>query len=173
MNMQAPNYVGDPSPTSPGLAVRSTAPAPRGGLAARSNFDPPKPVYGGDPGGTGGGGTAPGTPHVIKRLTFTVLSPAIATDTLVGKSQPIVIAVPDGAKSYEIVSGFLSFPAGGTPGTVPAPPNVAPVGLDEAPKADIKDAAQVQFTVSWTLISNARSAAAGERQTLLIIEFHS
>jgi len=177
--MQTPIYAGT-SASSKAAAV--TKPM----LALGLGVSPPR--YTGDP-GTGSG--QQGAPKVVKRVTFTVLSPQLSSGVLadpspsrsrsatasglgpVAKSQPVVIAVPDRAKSYAIVSGFLAYPASATSGVTPPIPSAAPVGLDQPAKADLADGdAQVEITIAWMLLPGASAANAGDYKTLLAIEFY-
>lgn len=193
--MQTPTYSGTPS--------QSAAPtSPKIGLHTMVLFGINPPPYTGSPGGGSGQGGSEGAPKPIKTVTFTVLSPQLssaiesaapaAADSSssrhaktsaavvggagpgpVAKSQPVVIAVPDGAKSYELRAGSLAYPAVSASGVIPPIPSATPVGIDQPPKGDLDESdAQVQVTVSWMLLPGAVSANAGDYKTLLTIEFY-
>jgi hypothetical protein len=91
----------------------------------------------------------------------------------VAKSQPLVIAVPDGAKSYKISVGSLAYPSASQAGIVPPIPSAMPVGLDGPPQGQLQATdAQIQITVSWALLPGAAGAIAGDYKTLITVDFY-
>lgn len=195
--MQTPFYSGTPSGSTPPASPKSRLQA-----MALFGINPP-PYTGSPGGGTGQGGSqgAPKLIKTVTftvlspQLSSGILpaaAPAAAESSSsskhpkasaaivggnepgpVAKSQPVVIAVPDGAKSYEIRAGSLAYPALSASGVIPPIPSAMPVGIDQPPKGDLDESdAQVQVTVSWMLLPGAVNANAGDYKTLLTVEFY-
>jgi hypothetical protein len=199
--MKAPNYSGSPSKlastaTQKGILAMSilTPPAPS------YTGDPGTGTV---PGTGGGGQGAPNIVKTITftvlspQLSLSTAPPstgaaevspsskhakaAAIVDALAGtngpgpvaKSQPVVIAVPDKAKSYTISAGSLAFPAASSAGVIPPIPAAMPVGIDQPPKGSLSDTdAQVQITVSWALLPGVLNANAGDYKTLITVNFY-
>jgi hypothetical protein len=111
--------------------------------------------------------------HHVKNVALIDTATAPPMPGPVAKSQPLVIAVPDNAKSYKITGGSIAFPAAATAGIVPPIPAAAPVGLDQPPQGALQSTdSQIQITVSWMILPGASGANAGDYRTLLTVTFY-